>query len=422
MKFNNIIINPPFNFAIKESTSGTGGDVGVGKRFRKKAVRHLKPNGNLGVICLKSILKDVLKSKHEIYDMDLMTLADVWEYNTSWSIEKNTPRISTPNFGTDICGKMFGINTEGIGVSQWNYSEFNREWHKAFKAGSTRTLVELPQTANNFQLVYADVNNPYPAKYRFAFTLMESVRSYTVSSDPYAARMSGFVAFDTLAEAEMFRKLIETNPAVQYFYKKMKLKGRAKDCSRFLKNIDLTQFVTGKEYAVEWNLTPEQIAVIENIEETKEVRPGIAHDIITPDIEQIILEESESYKLTRTKEREKELGEIFTPTSEVIEILKRWPLDGWDENATWLDMAVGNGQLLIPVAIIKRLLGHKNWLETIYATDIDQINTDEFKKRISDIAGDYPNKDQIINKNIIKENALAWLSYEFETRYLVMGE
>jgi hypothetical protein len=75
--------------------------------------------------------------------------------DTRWIFILNDgTRISTPNFGTDICGKMFGINTEGIGVSQWHYSEFNREWHKAFKAGTTRTLVELPQTANNFQLVY----------------------------------------------------------------------------------------------------------------------------------------------------------------------------------------------------------------------------------------------------------------------------
>jgi hypothetical protein len=420
MKFNNIFINPPFNIALKDSTSGTGGDVGIGKRFRKKAVRHLKPNGNLGVICLKSILKDVLKSQHEIHDMDLMTLADVWEYNTCWTIEKNTPRVTVPNFGIDICGKMFGISTTGTGVSQWNYREFNRDWHKAFKAGTTRTLVELPQKANNFLMAYADVEKPYPAKPRFAFTLMESVRSYTVATDPYAARMSGFVEFDTVAEAEMFKKLIETNPAVQYFYKHMKLKGRAKDCSRFLKKIDLSQFSTGLEFAKEWNFTKDQIDTI--IAGSLENRPVISHPIITPDVEAIILAESESYKLTRTKEREKELGEIFTPTSEVIEILKRWPMDAWNEDSTWLDMAVGNGQLLIPVAIIKQLLGHKDWLETIYATDIDDINIGEFKSRLSDIAGDYPNKDKILNQNIIKENALAWLSYEFATYHYIRGE
>jgi hypothetical protein len=244
---------------------------------------------------------------------------------------------------------------------------------------------------------------------------MESVRSYTVSNDPYAARMSGWVEFDTVADAAMFRTLIESNPAVQYFFKQMKLKGRAKDCSRFLKLIDLKQFKTGLEYANEWALTQTQIKAIES--NTLESRPIISHPIITPTVEKLILSESSSYNLTRSKQREKELGEIFTPTTEVIEILKRWPMSAWEENQTWLDMAVGNGQLLIPVAIIKSILGHKDWLKTIYATDIDQINVDEFKNRLSDVAGNHPNKEEILNENIVKENALTWLSFEFSIRH-----
>jgi hypothetical protein len=91
-------------------------------------------------------------------------------------------------------------------------------------------------------------------------------------------------------------------------------------------------------------------------------------------------------------------------------------MDGWEESKTWLDMAVGNGQLLIPIALIKKKLGHKNWLETLYATDIDLVNVEQFRRRLSDVAGDYPNKSEILTKNIVKENALSWLSYEFETR------
>ena len=416
MRFNNILINPPFNISNKETVSGTGGDVAIGKRFRKKANRHLKPNGNLGVICLKSILKDVFKDNNEVIAVDLMTSsdADVWEYNTCWTIEKKKQRMSVPNIGTDICEKMFGINTSGTGVSQWDYHEFNREWIKAFGSGNTRTLVELPQKANGFQLVYADVKNPYPARPRFAFTLMESVRSYTVCDDPYAARMSGWVELDTVWEAEMLRKLIETNPAVQYFYRRMKLKGRAKDCSRFLKKIDLLQFNTGLEFAKEWALSEEQIDIIQN--KKVESRAKISHPIINDNLEKIILDESKKYQLSRSREREKELGEIFTPTSEVIEILKHWPMDAWEEEQTWLDMAVGNGQLLMPVAIIKKSLGHKNWLENIYATDIDSVNVDEFRRRLSELAGDYPDKDKILRQNIIEENALTWLSYDFEIR------
>lgn len=411
MTFTDIIINPPFNIAKKESVSGTGGDATVGRRFRKRAVEILQPEGNLGVICMKSVLQDVVRDGFEVVAIDLMTEEDIWQYNTSWSIESKIPRTSPVDYGSGICGKMFGIGTApNSSVSQWQYHEFNSEWHYKYKPGSIHTLVELPQKQNNFTEQYAMVNDPWPACARFAFTLMESARSYTVSDKPYAARMSGWVEFDSIADATVFSNIIRNNSAVRYFEKFMRLKSRAKDCSRFMKLIDLSQFVTGAEYAREWNFTEEEIAAISSM--SRIPRPKKLHHIVDADLEKSILDESKNYALTRTQNRQKELGEIFTPTSEVIQILKHWPDTGFQPDRTWLDMAVGNGQLLAPVAMIKKALGHANWLETIYATDIDAINVDDTRQRLSDIAGDYPNKHEILSKQIVQEDALKW-NYNF---------
>jgi len=409
--FDNEILNPPFNFATKDSVSGTGGDVTVGKRFRKEALTRLTENGNIGVICLKSIIQDVVTDTNEVVKIDLMTEEKVWEYNTCWSIEiKKSRTNSNINYGDSICGKMFGINTKGRGVSQWKYKEFNRNWHDIYKPGTIKTVIELPQKANSFQIVYADVNGAWAPAPRFAFTLMESKKSYSITTDAFAARMSGSVEFKTLKEAEAYSKLITNNLAVKYFYEKMNLKGHAKDCSRFLKLIDLSQFKTGKEYAVEWNLSKDDIQLILKNQYPESII--IKHPFIDDELEKIILEESAEYTTWRTMERQKTLGEVFSPTKEVIKILKQWPLSGWEEGKTWEDPAVGNGNLLAPVALIKKHLGHKEWLSTIYACDIEENNILELRKRLLDIAGHTEE-----NKKIVEENCVIADSLKFHHRY-----
>lgn len=134
--------------------------------------------------------------------------------------------------------------------------------------------------------------------------------------------------------------------------------------------------------------------------------------MITSTIQEQCLQEANTYRLTRSTERIKELGEVFTPTKLVLEILSQLPLEAWEEGKTYLDPTCGNGQFLAAVLIIKQSLGHRNPLATIYGVDIMQDNVDECRQRLINIAGDTPENWAIVRNNIRCENGLTY-DYSF---------
>lgn len=124
------------------------------------------------------------------------------------------------------------------------------------------------------------------------------------------------------------------------------------------------------------------------------------------------MDESKNRVLVRNAERQTELGEVFTPTELVLEILEQMPESIWEEGKTFLDPTCGNGQLLAPVAIIKRELGHKNWLETIYGVDLMQDNVNETRERLLAIAGNTEENRKIVENNIRQADGLTY-DYSF---------
>lgn len=133
--------------------------------------------------------------------------------------------------------------------------------------------------------------------------------------------------------------------------------------------------------------------------------------IIDKTKEQCILE-SKNYFLVKHPDRVKQLGEVFTPTELVLEILDQLPDQVWEDGKTYLDPTAGNGQFLAAVLIIKMELGHKNPLSTIYGVDIMQDNVDECRQRLIDIAGDTPENWDIVRNNIRCEDGLKY-DYSF---------
>ena len=129
--------------------------------------------------------------------------------------------------------------------------------------------------------------------------------------------------------------------------------------------------------------------------------------------EQCILE-SKDYFLVKHPDRVKDLGEVFTPTPLVLEILEQLPATVWDAGKTYLDPTCGNGQFLSAVLIIKMALGHKDALSTIYGVDLMQDNVDECRQRLIDIAGDTPANRKIVTHNIRCEDGLTY-DYSFKT-------
>lgn len=125
-----------------------------------------------------------------------------------------------------------------------------------------------------------------------------------------------------------------------------------------------------------------------------------------------ILQESISHHRVHSADRIKLLGEVFTPTELVIEMLEKLPDETWDEGKTFLDNSCGNGQFLAAVAIIKRELGHKDYLSTIYGVDLMQDNVDECKERLLAIAGDTEENRAIVDRNIVCHDGLTY-DYSF---------
>jgi hypothetical protein len=264
MKFDVVIGNPPFNSAKKnrddiDGNGGTGGNSRLYKHFREKSLDLLKPNGVLAFVSLKNIAKDLMVDGNQIDLINLMTEKDYWngeKFNTLYFIERNGPKVSDPVWEGGIAAKIFGI-------SEWRYNEFNRTEDR-MGTGNITAVINLPKVSNNFVIETALVKTALSSAPRFAFTLLESSKSYTVTDLPFCGSMCGCVTLDSLQEAQALKKFIINNKGLRFFFKVMKLKGYAKDIVRYTKKIDLSQIITGFEYPKEWQLTSEEIDYIEN--------------------------------------------------------------------------------------------------------------------------------------------------------------
>lgn len=135
--------------------------------------------------------------------------------------------------------------------------------------------------------------------------------------------------------------------------------------------------------------------------------------MIPDEAKQKYLIESRTRVLTKSQDRIKSWGEVFTPPELVLEILDQLPDQVWEDGKTYLDPTVGNGQFLAAVLIIKQQLGHTNPLGTIYGVDIMQDNVDECRQRLIDIAGATPKNWKIVENNIRCEDGLTY-DYSFE--------
>ena len=134
--------------------------------------------------------------------------------------------------------------------------------------------------------------------------------------------------------------------------------------------------------------------------------------MIAKKIKELCIDESNKVVLIKNRQRVRDLGEVFTPTELVLEMLEHLPAEQWEDGKTFLDPTCGNGQFLAVVAIIKRELGHKSVLSSIYGVDLMEDNVAECKRRLLAIAGDNSENRAILDNNILCRNGLEY-DYSF---------
>jgi adenine-specific DNA-methyltransferase len=96
-----------------------------------------------------------------------------------------------------------------------------------------------------------------------------------------------------------------------------------------------------------------------------------------------------SYKKDHTKNAIKERGEVFTPEFLVEEMLSKLPVDFFiSADKTMLDNSCGNGNFLVKILELrmKNNITQLHALKTIYGIELDPVNANECRTRLSLVA------------------------------------
>lgn len=135
--------------------------------------------------------------------------------------------------------------------------------------------------------------------------------------------------------------------------------------------------------------------------------------MLSESMRQACLQEADGVALVRSAERQSGLGEVFTPTELVLEMLEQLPDDMWADGEPMLDPTCGNGQFIAAVAIVKREMGHNSVLASVYGVDLMPDNVADTKSRLLAIAGDTEANRAMVEQNIICADGLRY-HYRFD--------
>lgn len=352
MTFDYAISNPAFNISAEGNVAGTGGNT----TLYKTATRHdflnrVKDGGTLVNITLKGIIPDLVLGFFKDYQVDyihLMDNIDVWSYNTCFFSVTKKPRTHPPVIIGGMAAKIYSPDPNQC-LPFVYYSGSNNGMNKFFgKSKPNRVVRQLPGKGRD-TVVYDYTDKSIDTGWKFAFYVMESRKSYTVTDEPIYGGTICYVPTATKEQAEKLKLFVEKNPVFAEYVRRMNFKSHA-FALRNVKKFDLDQIVTGEEIPKEWNILPDDLAP-----PTKFI-----NDVI------------------EDRNRVKELGEVFTPTSLVDYVLdhveKIDPL-AFKSNKTFIDSMCGNGQFLV---------GFKNKgvnPKHIYGIDLTQSNCDTASAR-----------------------------------------
>lgn len=125
-------------------------------------------------------------------------------------------------------------------------------------------------------------------------------------------------------------------------------------------------------------------------------------------------------KLTKTKERVSEFGEVYTPRHIVMEMLNLIPDADWsDPKHITLEPTCGNGNFVVEIIKRKVLAGHsiEHAVNTTFGLDILKDNIDECRMRVFEICKLHRTKKSdllycmclIVNNIIVVEDSIEYI-------------
>lgn len=390
MEFDFCISNPAFNIASPNNVAGTGGNTTLYKTItRLDFTNRVKVGGQLINITLKGIIPDLVEgyfSSNQVDFIHLMDDVDAWPYNTCFFAITKKKKISQPTIKGGLGKKIFAVNHNDRFPFVY-YSGSDSGMARFFGANCANKVIRrLPGKLSD--TVTHDLTNEYiPPGWKFAFSVLESKKSYTVTSEPVFGGTICYVPTNTKEEAEKLKLFVENNPVFDEYVRRMKFKGKAFGL-RHIKKFNLGQIVTGNEIPVEWEICP---------------------DDLTPPREL-------NNEIRTIAERAKQFGEVFTPTELVKLVLdtfedKRSTTDIYN-GTTFLDSMCGDGQFLSEVLIRKMEAGStfEQALSTVYGVDIMPDNVALCRDRL--LCGQ-EHLREIVERNIVCADALKY-HYRFD--------
>ena len=212
LNFNFMTSNPAFNIAETNNKAGTGGNTTLYKTATRHAFDLLEPNGLLLNITLKGIIPDLLKkqfSKKQTHLINLMDDIDVWPYNTCYFVIENKDKTFETPINGGLAAKIFSPNEDDCFPFVY-YSGADSGMKGFTPTGSTRVVRKLPGK-NNDDVVYDHTDVETESGWKFAFNVMESKKSYTVTEEPVRGGTICYIPTATQEQADKLKLFVENN-------------------------------------------------------------------------------------------------------------------------------------------------------------------------------------------------------------------
>ena len=114
--------------------------------------------------------------------------------------------------------------------------------------------------------------------------------------------------------------------------------------------------------------------------------------------------------MTKSHQRIKRNGEVFTPRWLVDDMLNKFPEDAWLPEKTWLEPAAGDGNFVERIIERRIEMGQDPYqiLKTVFAVELMQDNVELMKERALAAAGleDCEEAKKIVDNNLRQGNFL----------------